>query len=121
MSYQSTVGSVEMDTEGNIHNMLQLVAMDLDKITGKGTKLAICRWLICKSDLIAAAVIVGDTVANPPGATTPFVTLGQTVKLTYTYADPTGKQEQEVKNFIVRAIVKPTGDTYTDNSNFHQP
>lgn len=112
-------GSVEMDTEGNTQHVT-VGGMDLTKLQVKVPNLQyVDGSSVNPSD--RAAVIVGDTVANPPGATTPFVTLGQTVKLTYTYADPTGKQEQEVKNFIVRAIVKPTGDTYTDNSIFINP
>lgn len=63
-----------------------------------------------------AAMIVGDTVANPPGATTPFVTLGGTIRATYTYADPTGKQVQESKSFVVTAIMKPSGNNYLDSS-----
>ena len=63
-----------------------------------------------------AAMIVGDTVANPPGATTPFVSVGQTVQATFTYADPTGKQEQATKSFVVTAVMKPSGNNYLDNS-----
>ena len=40
-------------------------------------------------------MLVGDSVANPPGLTTPFVTVGQTVRATYSFADPnTGKHKQ---------------------------
>ena len=112
-------GSVEMDTEGNTQHVT-VVGMDLTKLQVKVPNLQyVDGSSVNPAD--RAAIIVGDTVANPPGDTTPFVVLGQTVKLTYTYADPTGKQEQEVKNFIVRAIIKPTGDSYTDNSIFINP
>lgn len=112
-------GSVEMDTEGNTQHVT-VVGMDSTKLQVKVPNLQYVDGSVVNPD-DRAAVIVGDTVANPPGATTPFVTLGQTVKLTYTYADSAGKQEQEVRNFIVRAIVKPTGDTYTDTSIFINP
>ena len=40
-----------------------------------------------------SSIIFGDTVANPPGKSTPFVTLGQTVRATFNYVDQsTGKQ-----------------------------
>ena len=112
-------GSVEMDTEGNTQHVT-VVGMDSTKLQVKVPNLQYVDGSVVNPD-DRAAVIVGDTVANPPGATTPFVTLGQTVKLTYTYADSTGKQEQEVRNFIVRAVVKPTGDAYTDTSIFINP
>lgn len=63
-----------------------------------------------------AAMIVGDTVANPPGTTTPFVTMGETIVATYTYSDSSGKQVQESKNFVVTAIMKPSGNNYLDSS-----
>lgn len=112
-------GSVEMDTEGNTQHVT-VVGMDPTKLQVKVPNLQFVDGSIV-NPADRAAVIVGDTVANPPGDTTPFVTLGQTVKLTYTYADPTGKQESNVRNFIVRAIVKPTGDSYTDTSIFINP
>ena len=38
-----------------------------------------------------SGMIVGDTIANPPGKTD-FVTVGQNIKATYSFADPsTGK------------------------------
>ncbi len=33
-------------------------------------------------------MIVGDNIANPPGKTN-FVTVGQNIKATYSFADPT--------------------------------
>ncbi len=112
-------GSVEMDTEGNTQHVT-VVGMDLTKLQVKVPNLQFVDGSsVNPAD--RAAVIVGDTIANPPGDTVPFVTLGQTVKLTYTYANAAGKQVQNVKNFIVRAIVKPTGDSYTDGSIFINP
>ncbi len=112
-------GSVEMDTEGNTQRVT-LSGMDLTKLQVKVPNLQYVNGSYF-NPTDRAAVIVGDTIVNPPGAATPFVTLGQTVKLTYTYANAAGKQVQNVKNFIVRAIIKPTGDTYTDNSIFINP
>ncbi len=109
-------GSVTLDTEGNTQNV-QVIGIDVTKLQVKVPNLQyVDGSTINPSD--RASVIAGDTIANPPGDTTPFVTLGQTVKLTYTYATPAGKQMQNVKNFIVRGIIKPTGDTVTDNSIF---
>jgi len=63
-----------------------------------------------------SSIIFGDTVANPPGKSTPFVTLGQTVRATFNYVDQsTGKQQQIAKSFVVTAIIAPTGNNQIDN------
>ena len=61
------------------------------------------------------AVMVGDSIANPPGSTSPFVTVGQTLTITYAYTDSSGKQQQEQRSFIVSAIMKPSGNQRIDN------
>ena len=62
-------------------------------------------------------MLVGDTVANPPGLTTPFVTVGQTVKATYSFADPTtGKLQTASRSFIVTGIMQPTGNNQIDKA-----
>jgi putative ABC transport system permease protein len=63
-----------------------------------------------------ASAIVGDTVVNPPGATIPFVTIGETIKTTFTYSDPGGKQVTVTKNFVITGILKPSGNTQIDRS-----
>jgi len=75
-----------------------------------------------------AAMLVGNTVANPPGDTTPFLTVGQCVRGTYTYSKAVtttatvsstngyGTPTTAAKTFVVSAIMQPTGDSYTDQS-----
>ena len=63
-----------------------------------------------------ADAVVGDTIANPAGATTSFVTVGQTLTVTYSYSGPGGKQLTAQKNFLVTAIMKPSGNTRIDNA-----
>jgi putative ABC transport system permease protein len=109
-------GSVEMDTEGNTQHVT-VIGMDSTKLQVKVPNLQFVDGSTVNPD-DRAAVIVGDIIAKPPGAIAPFVILGQTIKLTYTYANSAGQQEQEVRNFVVRAIIKPTGDSITDNSIF---
>ena len=44
-----------------------------------------------------SAMLVGDTIANPAGMSTPFVSVGSTVKATFTYIDPkTGKTKDRI-------------------------
>jgi putative ABC transport system permease protein len=64
-----------------------------------------------------SAMIVAHDVANPPGKNTPFISLGQSVRATYSFVDPdSGKQKEESKNFVVTAIGKQTGNPTIDNA-----
>jgi len=63
-----------------------------------------------------SAMIVGDSITNPPGSTTPLVSLGQTVKVTYSYTDSNGNPQKESRSFIVSAIMKPTGYNQYDRA-----
>ena len=89
-------GTVEMDTEGNTQHVT-VVGMDLTKLQVKVPNLQyVDGSSVNPAD--RAAVIVGDTVANPPGDTTPFVVLGQTVKSDIyicKFCGTAGKQRKE--------------------------
>lgn len=64
-----------------------------------------------------STILLSDRVANPPGESTPFAVVGQTVRATYTFVDPdTGKQESESRSFVVSGIMEPTGNPTIDNS-----
>jgi putative ABC transport system permease protein len=78
-----------------------------------------------------SGILVGYYLANPPGKPTPFLTVGQTVRVIYNYVDPdAGKLEEETKTFIVTGMMLPTGnnildsqaiiDTGVGNSLFHK-
>ena len=63
------------------------------------------------------SMIVATDVANPAGEPNPFLSIGHSAKVTYTFVDPvTGKQQQETKNFMVTGIMKETGNPQIDNS-----
>jgi putative ABC transport system permease protein len=63
-----------------------------------------------------ASMIVAQNVANPPGDANPFLVLGQSVKVTYSFVDPdTGQQKEESKNFVITGIMKETGNPTIDN------
>jgi putative ABC transport system permease protein len=62
-------------------------------------------------------MLVGDTIANPAGMSTPFVSVGSTVKATFTYIDPkTGKTKEESKSFVISGIIQSTGNNQIDRS-----
>ena len=64
-----------------------------------------------------SAILLSDSIANPPGDTMPFAVVGQTVVAKYTFVDPiTGKEMENSKSFIVTGIMKPTGNPTIDNA-----
>jgi len=63
-----------------------------------------------------SAILVGATVATPDGATFPIVTLGQSVKLTFTSVGDDGEQDQDSRVFVVSGILKESGDFFLDRS-----
>jgi putative ABC transport system permease protein len=64
-----------------------------------------------------SAILLSDRVANPPGDNTPFATVGQSLRVTYSFVDPnTGKQEEKSKSFVVSGIMLPTGNPTIDNA-----
>jgi putative ABC transport system permease protein len=64
-----------------------------------------------------SAIILSDSVANPPGEDSPFAVIGQTIRVKYSFVDAnTGKQEEESKSFVVSAIMEPTGNPTIDNA-----
>ena len=78
------------------------------------------RWnlqmVLQHSQTIQPAMIVAQDVANPPGDANPFLVLGQSAKVTYSFVDAdTGRQKEESKSFIVTGIMKETGNPTIDN------
>lgn len=64
-----------------------------------------------------SSMLVAQNVANPPGDSNPFLVLGQSAKVTYSFVDSTtGQQKQESKNFIVTGIIKETGNPTIDGA-----
>ena len=64
-----------------------------------------------------SSMIVAQNVAFPPVDANPFLVLGQSAKLTYSFVDSTtGQQKEESKNFIVTGIIKETGNPTIDSA-----
>jgi putative ABC transport system permease protein len=62
------------------------------------------------------AIYLADQIAYPPGENAPFATIGQTMRATYTFVDEVGNQQEESRSFVVRGIMKPTGNPTIDNA-----
>ncbi|TVP39397.1 ABC transporter permease [Candidatus Nitrosocosmicus arcticus] len=64
-----------------------------------------------------SAIVIAENIAKPPGEDNPFVTLGETIELEYSFIDDTtGKQDTITKNFLVTAIMESTGNPTIDNA-----
>ncbi|MDQ4050557.1 MAG: FtsX-like permease family protein [Thermoproteota archaeon] len=62
------------------------------------------------------AIYLADQIAYPPGENAPFATIGQTMRAKYTFVDEVGNQQEESRSFVVRGIMKPTGNPTIDNA-----
>jgi putative ABC transport system permease protein len=63
------------------------------------------------------AILVAEDIAFPPGEAVPFINLGQSVRLSYSFVNPdTGEAEEESKSFVVRGIIESTGNPTVDNA-----
>src|SRR5215469_9582587 len=119
-------GTLQLNAQGNIQSA-SVTAMNPMKIYEKNPSMQLVPGSEIKPG-DPAAMLVGSTVANPPGDPTPFLTVGQYVRGTYTYSKAVtttatasstngyGTPTTAAKTFVVSAIMQPTGDSYTDQS-----
>jgi len=63
-----------------------------------------------------SAIYIADQIAYPPGENAPFAIIGQTMRATYSFVDENGNQQEEARSFVVRGIMKPTGNPTIDNA-----
>jgi putative ABC transport system permease protein len=68
-----------------------------------------------------SSLIISERIARPPGESVPFATLGQTVVVKYSYVDDDGKQQVNSRTFVVRAIMKITGNPTIDGAIIMNP
>jgi len=105
---------LELNAQGNILTT-PVLAMDPSKLHLISPSLQLAPGSMIQPNN-PTGMIVGDTIANPPGKTG-FVQVGQNIKGTYSFADSkTGKLTQKSRSFVVSAIMEPTGNTYIDRA-----
>ncbi len=63
-----------------------------------------------------SAILFAENVARPPAETFPFAVLGQAVQAKYSFVDDSGTQKVNSRSFIVRAIMKETGNPTVDSA-----
>jgi putative ABC transport system permease protein len=108
-------GQLQLNAMGNVENA-QVMGMDPTKLVVISPSLQLVPGSTVQQNN-PTGMLVGDSIANPPGLTTPFVTVGQTVKATYSYADPTtGKLQTASRSFVVTAVLAPTGNNQVDKA-----
>jgi putative ABC transport system permease protein len=119
-------GSLQLNAQGNIQSA-SVTAMNPIKIYEKNPSMQLVPGSAIKPG-DPSAMLVGNTVAYPPGMVGPFLTVGQYVRGTYTYSRALtttatssstmgyGTPTTATKTFVVSAIMQPTGDSGTDQS-----
>jgi putative ABC transport system permease protein len=110
-------GTVQLNAQGNIQSA-SVTAMDPSKLYMIDPNLQLVPGSIIKSS-DPTAMVVGNTVAYPPGDPAPFLSVGQTVKATYSYSNPTtGRPVTASKTFVVSAVLEPSGNNSIDQGVF---
>jgi putative ABC transport system permease protein len=111
-SYQS---QVDVESAGEIKSF-SVLSIDPTKLTVIAPTLGFVEGSSIRQN-DPSSILVAEDVANPPGEDTPFISLGQSVKVRYSFVDPqTGKSEQETKNFVVSGIMESTGNPTIDEA-----
>lgn len=112
-SYQSDI-SIESGAESKSFSVL---SMDPTKLLVIAPSLDLTEGSTLPSPADPTAILVAEDIAFPPGEATPFINLGQSVKLTYSFVEPeTGEAKEESKSFVVRGIIESTGNPTVDNA-----
>jgi putative ABC transport system permease protein len=112
-SYQSDI-SVGSGAESKSFSVL---SMDPTKLLVIAPSLDLTEGSTFPSPADPTAILVAEDIAFPPGEATPFINLGQSVRLTYSFVEPeTGEAKEESKSFVVRGIIKSTGNPTVDNA-----
>jgi putative ABC transport system permease protein len=110
----SYLGQFQLNAQGNMLTT-PVLAMDTSKLRLISPSLELVPGSSIQKNN-PSGMIVGDTIANPPGKPN-FVLVGQSIKATYSFADPTtGKPQQKSRSFAISAIMEPTGNTFIDKS-----
>jgi putative ABC transport system permease protein len=108
-------GSLKLNAQGNIVNS-QIIAMDPQKVKLINPSLQLVEGSAIQPNN-PSAMLVGDSIAHPPGMSTPFVTVGQTLRATFSYVDTnTGQTKDESKSFVISGIIQPSGNNQIDRA-----
>jgi putative ABC transport system permease protein len=112
-SYQSDI-TVQSGSESKSFSLL---SVDPTKLLLVAPTLTLTEGSTFPSSADPTAILVAEDIAFPPGEATPFISLGQSVRLTYSFVEPeTGEAKEESKSFVVRGVIESTGNPTVDNA-----
>lgn len=112
-SYQGDT-SIESGSESKSFSVL---SMDPSQLFVIAPTLELTEGSAIPSSNDPTAILVAEDIAFPPGEANPFINLGQSVRLTYSFVEPeTGEAKEEAKSFVVRGIIESTGNPTVDNA-----
>ena len=63
-----------------------------------------------------SAIMLAENVARPPAESFPFAVIGQALQVKYSFVDDSGVQKVNTRSFVVRSILKVTGNPNVDSS-----
>jgi putative ABC transport system permease protein len=102
---------------GSESKSFSLLSIDPTKLLLVAPTLTLTEGSTFPSSADPTAILVAEDIAFPPGEATPFINLGQSVRLTYSFVEPeTGEAKEESKSFVVRGIIESTGNPTVDNA-----
>jgi len=107
-------GSIDLNSQGRVIRS-SVIAMDPQKVYAMIPNLELTEGSVIKSN-DPSAILVGNTIAVPDGATSPIISVGQTIKATHTYVDEDGEQQEDSRVFSVSGIMELTGNPRIDRS-----
>lgn len=107
-------GSIQLNSQGNIVSA-NVLSMNPEKLYTIFPKIEFEENSLLKPN-DPSAMIVGYNIAYPPGKDVSLVSVGQTVRATFSYVDSNGEQQEEARSFVVSGITKLTGDNQLDNA-----
>lgn len=108
-------GRISLESQGMTRSV-SVFSVDPDKLLTVAPTLEMADGSGLKQN-DPTGIVVADFVANPEGTATPFLTVGQTVKASYSFVDPyTGDDKAESRPFIVRGVMAQTGNPSIDRA-----
>jgi len=107
-------GQITLESKGK-STTLRIFSMDMQKIF---TIVPVAEFdegsVLSSND--PSAILLAENVARPPSEAFPFAVLGQALQAKYSFVDESGTQKENSRSFIVRAVMKETGNPTVDSA-----
>jgi len=107
-------GSVSLVSQGNTIRV-SVLAMDPQKLSITTPSVTFIEGSTVREN-DPSAMLIGYSVANPAGSTSPLIVIGQTVSASFSFVDSAGNQKQESKSFLVTGIMQLSGNNQVDQA-----